>query len=400
MKVAPPAPTALARLLPQNLPLLMGAGPVPIPPEVARANALVINHLGAQMNEVVDGIVKMGRYVFQTEAHILGISGPSSAGMEMAVTALLHPGRSVLVLNLGTFSQRFADLARGVGAAVTEIHAATLAPFSVEQVGVALEQGRYDVLTIVQGETSCGIKNTELEAIVRLAREHGLLTIVDAVSTLSTIPLEMDAWGIDVVVTGGQKGLSSVAGVSLVAFSERAFDYVSQRTVPMPHWCLDPRRAHRFWAFHEYHYTAPVTGVLALYEALRLICEETLPRRFERHEESSKLLQHCLEVMGLELHAPASCRLNSVLAIKNKNSIPTKELLAHMKVAHNVEISGAFGIDVVRVGQMGEQARPENVRRVIAALGHSYGHFGVTLDVARALEKFDSVVQSRFRDAS
>jgi len=389
MKVLSAGPRPLAQLLPENLPLLMGAGPVPIPADVARANSLVINHLGSTMNEIVEGIVQMGRYVFQTDAHVFGISGPSSAGMEMAITALLHPGRSVLVLNLGTFSQRFSDLARGVGASVTELRTEPLSPFTAEQVKSAFSAAHYDVLTIVQGETSCGIKNTELEAIVRVARSFGALTIVDAISTLSTMPLEMDAWGIDVVVTGGQKGLSSIAGVSLVAFSERAFSYVLNREAPMPHWCLDPRRAHRFWALHEYHYTAPVTGVLALYEALRLISEETLPRRFERHETSSQNFQHCLEVMGLELYAPKRCRLNSVLAIKNVSGVSAKSLLAHMRETFNIELSGAFGLDIVRAGQMGEQARPENVRRTLEAIGKTYQHFGVKLDVAGALEAFD-----------
>lgn len=378
----------------------MGAGPVPIPAEVARANSLVINHLGPTMNEVVEGIVQMGRYVFQTDAHIFGISGPSSAGMEMAVTSLLHPGRSVLVLNLGTFSQRFADLAHGVGADVTQIHAAPLAPFTVEQVKAALESKKFDVLTIVQGETSCGIRNTELEAIVRLARSYNVMTIVDAVSTLSTMPLEMDNWGIDIVVTGGQKGLSSVAGVSLVAFSHRAFDYVNARQTPMPHWCLDPRRAHRFWALHEYHYTAPVTGVLALYEALRLISEETLPFRFKRHELSSHNLQNCLEIMGLELHAPKSCRLNSVVAIKNLRGVVVKDLLTHLRDVHNLEISGAFGLDIIRVGQMGEQARPENVRRTLEAIGISYAHFCVNLDLKAALKAFDQATPSQVQAAS
>lgn len=383
-------PRKLGQILPQTLPLLMGAGPVPVPEAVARANTLVINHLGPTMNEVVDGIVQMGRYVFQTEGHIFGISGPSSAGMEMAVTSLLHPGRSVLVLNLGTFSQRFSELARGVGASVTELKPAHLSAFTVEEVRTALTAGHYDVLTIVQGETSCGIKNVELEGIVKLAHAHGLMTIVDGVCTLSTMPLEMDAWGIDVVVTGGQKGLSSIAGVSLIAFSGRAFDYVSARQAPLPHWCLDPRRAHKFWALHEYHYTAPVSGVLALYEALRLICEETLPARFARHEASSLELQTCLEVMGLELYAPASCRLNSVLAIKNAAGISAKALLTHMRQEYNVEISGAFGLDIVRIGQMGEQARPHNVRRALEALGLSYQALGAQLNVPEALRAFDA----------
>ena len=368
----------ISQILPAKLPLLMGAGPVPIPQEVALANTLVINHLGASMNEIVDGIVSMGRSVFQTKAHVFGISGPSSAGMEMAVTSLLYPGRSVLILNLGTFSQRFSELARGVGADVTEIYPRPLSCFTVEEVKSALESKKFDVLTIVQGETSCGIKNINLEAICKLASSYNVMTIVDAVSTLTTMPLEMDNWNIDVAITGGQKGLSSVAGVSLVAFSHRAFDFVSSRKIPMPHWCLDPRRAQKFWELHEYHYTAPVNGVLALYEALRLICEETLPKRFERHKMSSEGFQRSLEEMGFELHAPSWCRLNSVVAIKNRENVPVKELLAFMKKQFNIEISGAFGLDIIRVGQMGEQARPENVKAVLQAITESYKYYGVS----------------------
>lgn len=390
MTIKPPVSIPLSKVLPEHLPLLMGAGPVPIPKEVADANALVINHLGESMNKVVTGLTEMARYVFQTESNkIFGIAGPSSAAMEMAVTSLLWPGRRALVLNLGTFSARFSDLARGVGAEVVEIFPGPLSPFRAHDIKEALSKNHYDVLTIVQGETSCGIKNIELQAIVNVARSFGVLTIVDAVSTLSTMPLEMDKWGIDIVVTGGQKGLSSVAGVSLIAFSEMAFDVVMKREVTMPHWCLDPRRAYRFWVMHEYHYTAPVNGLLALYEALRLICEETLEKRFSRHLFSSRALQEGLEAMGLELYAPAECRLNSVIAIKNKGGLDAKDLLTHMKKAHNVEISGAFGLDIVRVGQMGEQCRSQNVRRTLEAIGLSYQKLGVSLDVKRALTDFD-----------
>jgi aspartate aminotransferase-like enzyme len=360
----------------------MGSGPVPVPIEVANANRLVINHLGESMNKVVSGIIEMSQYVFQTKSNkIFGISGPSSAAMEMAVTSLLWKGRKALVLNLGTFSHRFAELAQCVGAEVTEILPAPLSPITTSQVKAALEKKSFDVLTIVQGETSCGIKNIYLQEIIGLAKSHGLLTIVDGVCTLSTMPLPMDEWSIDIVVTGGQKGLSSVAGVSLIAFSEEAFDFVMKREALMPHWCLDPRRAYKFWIMNEYHYTAPVNSLLALYEALRLICEETLPKRFERHSESSTFLQQQLELMGLELYAPASCRLDSVVAIKNKNAVVVKDLLKHMKDNFGVEISGAFGLDIIRVGQMGEQARPENVKRVLEAIGKSYIHFGVKLNL-------------------
>lgn len=390
MTTKAPVSVPLSQILPEHLPLLMGAGPVPIPKEVADANALVINHLGESMNKVVTGLTDMARYVFQTESNkVFGVSGPSSAAMEMAVTSLLWPGRRALVLNLGTFSARFSDLARGVGAEVTELFPAPLSPFRASDIKEALIKNHYDVLTIVQGETSCGIKNIELEAIVGVARSLDVLTIVDAVSTLSTMPLEMDKWGIDVVVTGGQKGLSSIAGVSLIAFSERAFEVVMKRKAPMPHWCLDPRRAYRFWVMHEYHYTAPVNGILALYEALRLICEETLEKKMARHLNSSLSLQRGLEAMGLELYAPKECRLNSVIAIKMKNGVEARDLLGMMMKNHNVEISGAFGLPIVRVGQMGEQCRPLHVRRTLEAIGLSYQKLGVLLNVKEALAELD-----------
>lgn len=376
MTIKPVITKPLSTVLPETLPLLMGSGPVPVPKEVADANRVVINHLGESMNKVVRGIVEMAQYVFQTESNkIFGIAGPSSAGMEMAMTSLLWPGRKILVLNLGTFSARFTELAKGIGADVTELFPEPLSPFTAAQVEKALSEKHYDVLALVHGETSCGIKNIELSEIIKVAKAHGTLTVVDAVCTLSTMPLPMDEWGIDVIMTGGQKGLSSVAGVSLIAFSEKAFDVVMKREALMPHWCLDPRRAYKFWIMNEYHYTAPVNGLLALYEALRLICEETLPKRFERHLNSSLSLQNGLTKMGFEMYAPESVRLNSVVAIKNKNGVSTKDLLQYMKVTYNVEISGAFGLDIIRVGQMGEQARPENVTRVLEAIIGSYNHF-------------------------
>lgn len=385
-----PAVSAIEQILPAHTTLLMGAGPVPVPKEVAQANSIVISHLGETMKQIVSNIQSMGQYVFQTSSNkIFGISGPASAAMEMAVTSLLWSGRKVLVLNLGTFSNRFAELSRGVGAEVTEIFPDGYEPFRMQEVKAALAQKQFDVLTLVQGETSCGVKNIELEEIVKLARANGVRTIVDAVCTLSTMPLMMDEWGIDIVVVGGQKGLSSIAGVSLIAFAEETFEFVSQRNERMPHWCLDPRRAHKFWSLGEYHYTAPVSGILALHEALRLICQETLERRFERHSSSSQMLQNCLQMMGLELFIPPEHRLNSVLAIKNPKGVDTKELIPHMIKKHSVEISGAFGLDIIRIGQMGEQCRPENLWKVIEALGASYGHFGVKLDISSALSELE-----------
>jgi aspartate aminotransferase-like enzyme len=385
-----PKVNKLDSLLPDTPPLLMGAGPVPVPQEVFLAQRHLINHLGDSMNSVLSGIQEMGRYIFQTTStRVFGISGPASAGMEMAVANLVGPGTKVLVLNLGTFSHRFAEMILGLGGEVKEITPANFGAFEVEEVRAEMRREHYDLLTLVHGETSCGMKNIYLKEIAQLAHDKNVLTIVDGVTTLSTMPFFMDEWKIDVAFTAGQKGLSAIPGISLVAFSERAFNQIRNRKTPQTHWCLDALRANRFWNEHEYHYTAPVTNLMALYEAMRLICVETLERRFRRHESLSLHLQRSLEIMGLQLYAPCAFRLNSVLAVKNLPGVSVKELLKLMRIQFGVEISGAFGLDIFRIGQMGEQCRPQNLKKVIEALGQSLEIFGKYLDYKSSLSYLD-----------
>jgi alanine-glyoxylate transaminase / serine-glyoxylate transaminase / serine-pyruvate transaminase len=314
--IEPPPTTPLAAILPSEPLLLMGAGPVPIPQAVAQANGMIINHLGPTMDRVIRNVKQMANYAFQTRSDkIIGLSGPASAAMEMAVSNLCWPGRKVLCLSNGTFSGRLGEMASGVGADVTYLEGVPGQPIGLNAVRGAFAKARFDVITLAHGETSCGVKTIELPEICQFAKGAGALTIVDSVVTLTAMPVQMDDWGIDVGLTGGQKALSSIPGVSLCAFSEEAWRAVEQHPAQRPHWCYDALRAQKFWGEQQYHYTAPVPGVLALHEALRLVAEETLERRFRRHEMSSLALQAGLEAMGLTLFAPKDVRLNSVIAI-------------------------------------------------------------------------------------
>lgn len=381
-----PAFSPLDQLLPAEPLLLMGAGPVPVAAEVARAGGMVINHLGPTMDRLVEHIKQLAGYAFQTaDEHILGIGGPASAAMEMAMGNLLWPGRRALVLQNGWFSGRFAEMAAGVGAEVEVLAVPEGHAICAERVAERLEGQRYDVVTMVQGETSSGVCTVDLPAIARLCQAHGALVVVDAVCTLSTMPLAKDAWGIDVVLTGSQKGLSSLPGVALIAFSAAAWEQVQQHPGPRPHWCLDALRAQSFWQHHQYHYTAPVSGLLALHEALRLVCEETLERRFARHRHSSLALQAGIEQMGLVLAAPSAIRLNSVVAIQVPAGVDNARMRADMSSRFNVEISGAFGLDIVRIGQMGEQCRAPHLFRVLHALGGALAHEGAAVDTSAGM---------------
>lgn len=390
MPYSPPETQHLDSILPSEPLLLMGAGPVPITHAVARANGVVINHLGETMDAVISNVKLMGRYAFQTVSDkIIGVSGPASAAMEMAITNLLWPGRSVLALSMGTFSGRMVEMAEGVGADVTVLKSAGIEPVRAEQVREALSKNHYDVITMAQGETSCGVEMKCLPEVARLAKEHGALVVVDAVCTLTTMPMQMDEWGVDAAIAGGQKGLSSIPGVSLIAFSENAWEAIESRKERQPHWCLDALRAQTFWGAQQYHYTAPVPGILALHEALRQICEETLPVRFERHRVSSIALQSGIETMGLKLFVPIKDRLNSVVAIQTPKDTESAQIRKIMSKRFNVEVSGAFGLDILRIGQMGEQCRSHNLFKVLYALGMSCRQQGVDLDVSLGMAELE-----------
>lgn len=393
---------ALDSILPDEPLLMMGAGPVPIPARVAAANGIVINHLGDTMAQIVEQVKSMSRYVFQTHnGHILGVAGPGSAAMEMAIANMVIPGSKVLSICNGFFSSRLAEMARRLEADVVTLQVEDGYAADPQQVEAYLQTHKPAVLTLVQGETSNTVCNTHLPEIAALAKQYDCFVIVDAVCTLSTMPLQMDEWGVDVVITGGQKGLSCIPGISLIGFSTQAWHHIESRQDKLRHWCLDAKLADQFWYKKSYHYTAPVSGILAIHEALRLICNETIETRFERHLRCSQSLQAGIETMGLSLYVNADSRLNSVVGINVPEGIDSKELLKVMSTRHRVEISGSFGPNIVRIGQMGEQCRAHTLFRTLHAMGSSLSSLGVTLDLPQgmaaleqSLDKYESSISS------
>ena len=382
---------ALDTILPDEPLLMMGAGPVPIPAKVAAANGIVINHLGDTMSQIIEQVKVMTRYVFQTQnGNILGVAGPGSAAMEMAVVNLVEPQSKVLSVRNGFFSNRLAQMAQRVGADVVQLNIADGETASTVLIEQAMLEHKPQVLTIVQGETSNTVCNTELAAIGAIAKRHNCLMIVDAVCTLSTMPFDMDEWGVDAVITGGQKGLSCIPGISLVGFSEKAWQHIEGRKDQLKHWCLDAKLADQFWNKKSYHYTAPVSGILAIHEALRLVCSETLKVRFERHLRCSQALQAGIEAMGLALYVKPQARLNSVVGITMPKDIDPKALLRTMSKRFRVEISGSFGPNIVRIGQMGEQCRAHNLFRTLHAFGASFNILGQKLDLPAGMAALEA----------
>ncbi|WP_016957662.1 pyridoxal-phosphate-dependent aminotransferase family protein [Catenovulum agarivorans] len=399
MHIPTPELTALEDILPTEPLLMMGAGPVPIPEPVAKANSIVINHLGDTMAKIIEQVKQMSRYVFQTNSKwIMGVAGPGSAAMEMAITNLIWQDTKVLSINNGFFSGRLAEMARRVGAQVELFNVPDQQIPDLALLKQSIESFKPQVITLVQGETSNTVCNKNLEEIAKLAHSYGCYVIVDAVCTLSTMPLQMDEWKIDAVITGGQKGLSSIPGVSLIAFSERAYQRIHSREKDCPQWCLDARLAEKFWHQSSYHYTAPVSGILAIHEALALICKETLENRFIRHLRCSLALQRGIEALGLKLFVPEAARLNSVIGIEVPNGIAQKALCQHISNRYRVEIAGSFGLNIVRIGQMGEQSRAHHLFRTLHAFGCAIRDLGGDIDLPTGMAELERGLQAQYSD--
>jgi aspartate aminotransferase-like enzyme len=286
-------------------------------------------------------------------------------------------------------------MARRSGGEVVTYKAPEKTCADLESVKKAIIEHKPKVLTIVQGETSHTVFNQYLPEIATFAQAHDCQVLVDAVCTLSTLPLSMDDWGIDAVITGGQKGLSSIPGVSLIGFSEKAWQRINSRPCPQTHWCLDARLAKNFWHDASYHYTAPVSGLLALHEALRLICDETLKVRFERHSRCSNALQKGIEAMGLSLYAEKASRLNSVIGICLPEHLKPSQICKHISDNYRVEISGSFGPNIVRIGQMGEQSREHHLFRTLHAFGSTMRDFGLSVDIPQGMAVLEENLQSK-----
>lgn len=354
--------------------MLFGPGPSDVPGSVLDAMTLpVIGHLDPEFVRLLDEVASMLREVFRTDNEVtFAVSGTGSAGMEMSLVNLLEPGDRAVVCIAGVFGERLAEIARRCGAEVTEVRADWGSPVRDEDVATALDHGpRAKLVALVHAETSTGMRQP-VEAIARIAREHGALVVLDAVTSLAGIPVLVDEWSVDVCYSGTQKCLSVPPGLSPVTFSPRAMDAINARRVPVNSWYLDVSLVTRYWGSDRvYHHTAPVSMIYALHEGLRLVLSEGLEARWERHERLGAKLQAALVEMGFELLAAEGFRLPQLTTAGVPAGVDEKLARARLLSEFGIEVGGGLGEfagKAWRIGLMGESCREDKVDRLLIAI--------------------------------
>jgi alanine-glyoxylate transaminase/serine-glyoxylate transaminase/serine-pyruvate transaminase len=351
----------------------MGPGPSDVPFEVLQAMAAPqIGHLDPKFLELMDENQSMLRRLFRTEARMtLPMSGTGSAGMETCFVNLIEPGEKVLVGVHGVFGTRMAEVARRCRAEVVTVEAPWGEHIPPTNFIEALQRERPAVAAIVHAETSTGVLQP-VEEIARACREIGTLLILDCVTSLGGLPVEIDRWGIDAAYSGTQKCLSCPPGLSPVTVSDRAMEKIRSRKTAVQSWYLDLNLLAGYWGDDRaYHHTAPISMNYALHAALRLCFEEGLETRFERHRNLHRELAAGLHELGLSLASEEGFRLPMLNAIAVPEGVDEALVRATLLDRHGIEIGAGLGPlqgKIWRVGLMGASCTLNHVTLFLAAL--------------------------------
>jgi len=354
--------------------VLMGPGPSDVSPRVLEAlSRPTIGHLDPVFLELMDEIRASLRAIFKTDNELtLPVSGTGSAGMETVFVNLIEPGDKVVVAQNGVFGTRMADVAKRCGADVVTVTAPWGKTINRQQLVDTAMREKASLCAIVHAETSTGV----CQPVSGLADElhrAGALLIVDCVTSLGGMPVEIDGWGVDAAYSGTQKCLSCPPGLSPVTFSERAAAKLDSRKTPVASWYLDLSMVKRYWgAERSYHHTAPINMLYALNEACSVVLEEGLPARFARHLELHRQLRAGLEALGLRYVSEEGCHLPMLNAVRTPDGISESAVRRALLDHYGIEIGGGLGEfagKAWRIGLMGASATERNVLTLLAALG-------------------------------
>ena len=352
---------------------LLGPGPSNVDPRVLRAMATpLVGHLDPDFLEIMDETMDMLKRLFQTKnALTIPVSGTGSAGMEAALCNVIEEGDEVLVCVNGVFGGRMGDIVGRCRGKLTALDVDWGRIIPPEKVKAALEAGRPKIVAIVHAETSTGVLQP-LEEIGQMVREHDALFLVDAVTSLAGTPVEVDEWGIDICYSGTQKCLSCPPGLAPITFNDRAMEAIRNRKSEVQSWYLDMSMIERYWGLDRaYHHTAPISMIYAFHEALRVIHEEGLDNRFQRHIANGAAMAAGLEAMGLKLLAQEGYRCPMLTTVGIPSGITDTNVRKKLLNRYLVELGGGLGDfkgKAWRVGLMGYSSTKRNVLCFLSAL--------------------------------
>ncbi len=376
---------------------LLGPGPSNVDPSVLQAaSSPILGHLDPAYFPILAEVGARLRRVFGTENQLtLAVPGTGFSGMEAALCNLLEAGDTILVGSAGYFGGKLIEIAHRCGAQVQVIEGRWGQPLDPAAFQQALKQyAPVKVVALVLAETSTGVLQP-LEEIARLTHDHDALLLVDAVTALGGLPVNVDALGIDACYSCTQKCLGALPGLAPITFSERAVSAIKRRKTPVQSWYLDALALADYWygSPHSYHHTSNVSLVYALHQALGLGEQEGWEARYTRHQRHGQALQAGLEAMGLELFAAPGHRLPMLTTVRIPAGVDDTSVRQALLETYNIEIGGGLGEykgRIWRLGLMGYNASERSVLHLLASLERLLERAGVTLEAGAGRRAADA----------
>ena len=371
---------------------LLGPGPSDVNPRITSALARpTIGHLDPEFIRLMDETKALLQYAFRTNNELtLPISAPGSAGMEACFVNLIEAGDTVIICQNGVFGMRMQENVTRIGGTAVMVEDQWGHAIDLDKLQAAIDDNpTAKAIAFVHAETSTGVQS-DAAAICALAAKHNMLSIVDTVTGLAGIEVDVDAWGADAVYSGTQKCLSCVPGLSPTTFSERAVSVLKNRNTPVQSWFLDMNLVLGYWGKgtkRSYHHTAPVNSLYALHEALIILQEEGLENSWARHQLNHNALKAGLESLGINFIVSESARLPQLNAVSIPDGIDEAALRAQLLNDYNIEIGAGLGQlagKVWRIGLMGFSSNPSNVRALLGAMEACLISQGLTLETGKA----------------
>ena len=345
-------------------------GPTPVPREVAEAGARVmINHRGPEFADLIGRTTEGVQRVYGTTNDVLTLSASGTGGMEAAVANHVSPGDRVLVVTIGVFGKRFVDIVGAYGGVpqVIEHDYGTVADPNQVEKALASDPAIRAVL-ITHNETSTGTTNVVLSQVAEVVRRYDRLLIVDAISSLSSIPVDVDGWGLDVVVSGSQKGWMVGPGLAFVSVSERAWQ--EQERCTTPRFYFDLRRARKSLESGQTPWTPAIPLLFQLDQALEMMFAEGLDSIYERHRRLARMTRDGVRALGLDLLAEEGVESDTVTAIRVPDGVEVSDLLRIAREQYGTIFAGGQGPlngKIFRFGHLG-YVTEEDVRAGLDAL--------------------------------
>ena len=381
--------------------VLLGPGPSEANARVLKAMTTpMLGYLDTEFVKVMDDTVMLLRQVFGTENRLtLPVSGTGTAGMEAALANVVEPGDAVVVGINGYFGERIADIATRCGGVVTTVEAEWGKHISAENIAEAVAKiSEPKLIALVHAETSTGILQPLTDAI-EIAHNSGALFLADCVTSLGGQPVDIDARGIDIAYSCTQKCLGGPPGLSPISFSERAVDVIRHRKTPIQSFYLDMTLLENYWHGQKrgYHHTVSMSMIYALREALRVVSEEGLATRYERHELNARALLAGAKAIGLQPAAEEGYRAPMLTTLWIPDGIDDATVRQRLIADYGIEIGAGLGIfagKAWRIGLMGESANQRNVMLVLNALEKLLITFGQSIAPGTAVQAASHVYAS------